>query len=333
MSTRLLILDREQLQGHQVLAQILPGFRDFRTPLVTGYVWLIILWILVGMPIPSKDEKTGILGLINSSEAYLTPAAYLAVISFAAYMIGILLTIDFSQATALVHKYGFRIEWTLNEKGKSRPHVIWHKADTAYRKALNRKSEATLTKVLWAAMRRVELRDVPWTTVYRTYNLMIPSQEVYDERSQELYGDGGEPELKRRLRKEGLREAALLLYSEMDDEISTLATQLQEKSKELFSSYDRERSEAEFRLSLAIPIAVLSIQALVLSFAGGQAMGVVGAVLGLIVAAVLLRKGWTKILEATNVVATALDIGVVSSQVIEKLDGLSGPFDPAVTTE
>lgn len=316
-----------------MLAQILPGFRDFRTPLVTGYVWLIILWIFVGMPIPRKDEKTGILGLINSAEAYLTPAAYLAVLSFAAYMIGILLTIDFPQATALVHKYGFRIEWSLNEKSKNRPHVIRHAADRTYRRALSPKSGATLTKVLWAAMRRVELRDVPWTTVYRTYNIMVPSEEIYDERRQELHGDGGETELKRRLRKEGLREAALLLHSEMDDEISTLATQLQEKSKELFSSYDRERSEAEFRLSLAIPIAVLSVQTLVLSIAGGQAIGIVGAVLGLVVAAVLIRKGWKKILEATNVVATALDIGVVSSQVIEKLDGLQGPSDPAKTVE
>lgn len=316
-----------------MLAQILPGFRDFRTPLVTGYVWLIILWIFVGMPIPSKDEKTGILGLINSAEAYLTPAAYLAVISFAAYMIGILLTIDFSQATALVHKYGFRIEWSLNEKGKNRPHVIWHKADMAYRKALNRKSEATLTKVLWAAMRRVELRDVPWTTVYRTYNVTIPDEQTYDERRQELMGEGGEQELKRRLRKEALREISPRLSGEMDEEISTLATQLQEKSKELFSSYDRERSEAEFRLSLALPIAVLSIQTLVLSIAGSQAVGIAGSALGLLVAAVLLRKGWQKVLEASNVVATALDIGVVSSQVVEKLDELEAPSDPAAKSQ
>lgn len=34
-----------------MLAQILPGYRDFRTPLVTGYQWIVVLWILVGMPL------------------------------------------------------------------------------------------------------------------------------------------------------------------------------------------------------------------------------------------------------------------------------------------
>ncbi|MEJ1180848.1 MULTISPECIES: hypothetical protein [unclassified Pseudarthrobacter] len=74
-----------------MLAQILPGFRDFRTPLMTGALWLTALWVFVGAPIPKKEDQEGIFGLLNQMSAYLSPALILGVFSFAAYILGVLL--------------------------------------------------------------------------------------------------------------------------------------------------------------------------------------------------------------------------------------------------
>lgn len=49
-----------------MLAQILPRFRGFRTPLVTGYLWLLGPWILLGKPTPTKDRKDGLMGMMNA---------------------------------------------------------------------------------------------------------------------------------------------------------------------------------------------------------------------------------------------------------------------------
>jgi hypothetical protein len=57
-----------------MLAQILPGFRDFRAPLVTGYLWLLAAWILLGKPLPSKARKDGLLGMVNALTEYLSGA-------------------------------------------------------------------------------------------------------------------------------------------------------------------------------------------------------------------------------------------------------------------
>lgn len=73
-----------------MIAQMLPGFRDVRTPLITGYLWLVSGWILLGMPVPSGIETAGVLGAINSLTKFLSPAVSVIVLSFTAYLIGIL---------------------------------------------------------------------------------------------------------------------------------------------------------------------------------------------------------------------------------------------------
>ena len=147
-------------------------------------------------------------------------------------------------------------------------------------------------------------------------------EEEYDERKQTE--EGGQAEVDRQIRKEALRTLSPRLSQEMDEEIPVLATKLQEKNKDLFDSYDRDRSEAEFRLSIAPPIAILSVQLFVLGLSGDVLLGSTAAIAGLVASVVLLRKGWLKVLDSTSVVVTALEIGTISSHVIERLDALEG---------
>lgn len=305
-----------------MLAQILPGFRDFKTPLITGYLWLVIAWIGFGMRIPSKDETTGAMGMINWLTGYTSTATILAVLSFVAYVIGILVTIDVKLATRLVSRLGFTLERQMNDEGKVKWKRLPHRENVSYRRSLANESGSTLLKLLWEAFSRVEARNVPWYSLLKAYNLPVMEEEDYDERVQEEAGN--KAEVDRQVRKEALRTLSPRLSQEMDEEIPVLATKLQEKNKDLFDSYDRDRSEAEFRLSIAPPIAVLSAELFVLGLSGDVVLGSVAAVFGLVASVVLLRKGWLKVLDSTSVVVTALEIGTISSHVIERLDALDG---------
>lgn len=305
-----------------MLAQILPGFRDFKTPLITGYLWLVIVWILFGMPIPSKDETSGAMGMINWLTGYSSTATILAVLSFVAYVIGILVTVDVKLATRLVARFGFTLERQMNDKGKYKWTRLPHRENVSHRNSLAKDSGSTLLKLLWAAFSGVEARNVPWKDVYDEYQLPIPSEEEQQSLKEEV--GANEQEFYRRLRKAALRRLSPILSTEMEIEIPVLATKLQEKNKDLFDSYDRDRSEAEFRLSISLPIAVLAIQLFVLSFSGNLLLGIVAGVFGLTACAVLVRKGWLKVLDSTSVVVTALEIGTVTSHVLERLGELKG---------
>ncbi|WP_133185588.1 hypothetical protein [Arthrobacter sp. Bz4] len=303
-----------------MLAQILPGFRDFKTPLITGYLWLVVVWIGFGMPIPSKDESTGGMGMINWLTGYTSTATILAVLSFVAYVVGILVSIDVKLATRLVMRYGFTLERQLNENQKRVWKRLPHRENVSYRRSLAHESGSTLLKILWEAFSRVEARNVPWYPLLKEYNLPVMDEEDYNERVQTEAGDRTEAD--RQIRKEALRTLSPRLLQEMAEDIPVLATKLQEKNKDLFDSYDRDRSEAEFRLSIALPIAVLSVELFILGLGGDVVLGSVAAVVGLVASVVLLRKGWLKILDSTSVVVTALEIGTISSHVIERLDAL-----------
>ncbi len=305
-----------------MLAQILPGFRDFRTPLVTGYLWLTALWIIIGMPVPSKDEKTGPIGIVNALGQYLSPVAVPVALSFLAYVVGILLAIDSKFATKTIARFGFKLQRVGTETGGTKWQKIRY-ADTRVHPSATVEEASTLTKVLFEAMGRVETRDVHWGVVYDEYHIKPPESEDYYDQLQELVGD--KVELERRLRKQGLRQLTPLLSRELGSEIPVLATKLQEKNKDLFDSYDRDRSEAEFRLSIALPVLVLSVLGAILTFGGSWIVGLVFLVAGLVVFIALLLKGWRKILDSTGVVVTALEIGTIDSTVIERLDSLSAP--------
>ena len=42
------------------MASLLPGLRDMRVPLATGFLWLVLHWLALYQIIPNKDEATGL---------------------------------------------------------------------------------------------------------------------------------------------------------------------------------------------------------------------------------------------------------------------------------
>lgn len=75
-----------------MLATLLPGVREIRTPLTVGYTWLIVLWLAVGYRMPEPGSAQGVLAdVYRLAHAAGVIAAGIAV-SVAAYIIGVIAT-------------------------------------------------------------------------------------------------------------------------------------------------------------------------------------------------------------------------------------------------
>lgn len=306
-----------------MLAQILPGFRDFRTPLVTGYLWLLSLWILLGKPIPTKDRKDGLMGMLNALSEYLSPLLVVGVLSFAAYLVGVMLAVDIKVVGVLIQRHGWTISRSLSGKGKLKLKFSRNSKLNDYDRIMGTSSGSTMRRLLWDAFSRVNKRLVPWETIYSEYDINYPT----DEQERKYYQDAlGDPDrVEEHIRRTGLGFIGPVLLSDMEAEIPIMATKLQEKNKDLYDAYSKDKAEAEFRLSVALPIAVASVLILFVGLSGNPTLNTSMAMAGFISALILFKKGWTKSQEATNIIVTHLEIKTIKSRVLERLDELQGP--------
>ncbi|MEU5121194.1 hypothetical protein [Streptomyces asoensis] len=71
-----------------MLMNLLPGLREIRTPLASGYIWLLALWFSVRDHVPERAEASGLLlSAYRLMDVVGTPAT-LAAASFVAYLLG-----------------------------------------------------------------------------------------------------------------------------------------------------------------------------------------------------------------------------------------------------
>jgi hypothetical protein len=74
-----------------VLTNLLPGFRELRTPLAVGWTWLVAVWLLTWNAIPPRNHATGIELRLYQLSASLGTAKVLVIGAFVAYLVGSLL--------------------------------------------------------------------------------------------------------------------------------------------------------------------------------------------------------------------------------------------------
>jgi hypothetical protein len=77
------------------LSQMLPGFRHVRAPLISGYIWLFVAWLLLAGELPLKHESTVYRHAYELGEA-AGPIGLALVASVAAYLVGSLVQVFFS---------------------------------------------------------------------------------------------------------------------------------------------------------------------------------------------------------------------------------------------
>lgn len=84
-----------------MLQNLLPGLREIRAPLASGYVWGIGLWLLLSRQFKGKDLTGTVSGQLVQLANWAGKPATLVAISFAAYLTGVLSTALTARVMAL----------------------------------------------------------------------------------------------------------------------------------------------------------------------------------------------------------------------------------------
>jgi hypothetical protein len=96
-----------------ILASVVPGLRDVRGPLVAGYLWLLVAWLIVDPDPKFRDASGALRAVVNLAHA-IGPFATAIAVSVAAYLIGAVSHVFSGVAASLIgalapHVAGTRI--------------------------------------------------------------------------------------------------------------------------------------------------------------------------------------------------------------------------------
>lgn len=223
-----------------MLINLLPGIRDLRTPLATGYLWLLALWLWIPSHFKYIPPTSGVPGDITRLAHYASRAGVVVAISFAAYLIGVL------------------------SKSLNPPLVRLGTAST-YIAALISGSIVPKIQLLdfW---RRAFPVDTPRDEFVE--NRVFASKKKFSEAAVSIAtgrlseaGIYSLQESSRRAADEGVvdKEMQASYYSYLLTEVPGLGNALVGKETELYSVYDRLISEYEFRIGVGAPLIALIV--------------------------------------------------------------------------
>jgi hypothetical protein len=252
-----------------MLANLLPGIREIRTPLAVGYIWLMTFWLWIPQHFKDTVPSTGVPGDIARLAHYSGRAGIAVALSFIAYLVGALSAALFDgpskRTGSLLYYYvGFGTDYYDSERPVTvrfrdffsvvlpppNDAVAW----TIFTVVDARYLFTGINKLSVAAEREaaVRNRDSAWRRTYLAHLI----QQVFAQ------GNG-------------------LLGVQQD----------------LFSAYDRLKAEYEFRSGIAVPLT-----ALIVTLAVRWTPLWLIALLPLLL---LLRTGSERLMEAGDVLADA----------------------------
>ncbi|MFD1210985.1 hypothetical protein ACFQ36_02880 [Arthrobacter sp. GCM10027362] len=276
-------------------------------------------WLFLGSRILELDLAPETTRLIDSVGQLLPSTVAFAIITCVAYVVGILLVIDTKRATSFMSRYGFQI--VRAEQGRRFLGCTVVPYFTDRRSDIHPGiKDPAVNRLVNDALYRAEERKINAFQIRRKYKLPVMDHDEYFERKAEFDPDTDEFEAV--LRNEALEEVKPLLLKQFEDELPKLATKLHKENKDLYDAYDRDRSEAEFRLSIAPPLILLAIEMLAILISKDVLLAWVTALVCIIAAWILLRKGWRKVMESASILVTALEIGTIRSDAIYAIDSI-----------
>lgn len=293
-----------------MLASILPGFREVRTPLVTGYLYLMCVWLALGQDrlLPDEPSSEFTRRLSDLFQTFGTAAA-VATVSFAAYLLGALLTVRKISPRVRSILSTIRIIEGRDQTVSSRSRPGDHRA------RLQQRLDSLPLDI------RVQLNNFVWDQVESAYGADQPQAEAlarlvglgsnFGRAVQEVLGRADH---ERGSGRSWVLPAALNLTIVNEFEVQVLADRLHLEREALWNEYDRLRSEAELRFSLFIPLVLVTVLATVLWSPL--------ALFGLVLPVVLLRQGLSNQRQAESTVWQALLGGWIKSPILEKIQAL-----------
>jgi hypothetical protein len=228
-----------------MLATLLPGLRDLRTPLAVGYLWMIGLWLVLNHYLPESINQTNVpLSSMFELGVFLGTPVMLAAISFVAYLLGSMLTITyllpaerFIQTTmfgSLVNLFGTGS----TRSGASLGTSLRAQFHSLVMSRLREADDLTISPAQHADILQIEINT--GTSAYR------PSRTS----AYRPWGVSETVDLAK------TRELADVYVEEIIADLPAVGIQLQAINRDYWDSYDRTTAEAEFRTAIGPPLAV-----------------------------------------------------------------------------
>jgi|tagenome__1003787_1003787.scaffolds.fasta_scaffold20976603_3 hypothetical protein len=267
-----------------VLLNLLPGLRDLRTPLAVGYLWLAWGWLAFSGEFPSREEATGVAAAVYRFADLAGTGAALAALSFVAYVLGAVFSLQYLVRGALTAPW----EGRRNDPGAF---LRRHRLRAL---GLGFVDDNTFAAVVRAIRARV-----------RAAVAANPSDM---RRIQDLAGIPSGPATEE---AEGIR-VVIGLYRRLQEELPELVTKLAIHDKDrLWEIYDRKSSEGEFRQATSVPLTALVVTAAV--------VGTPWWLLTLLLPVIFMFQGVKRGQEARSEVYQALVQGIIRSTVLDRV--------------
>jgi hypothetical protein len=306
-----------------VLMNLLPGVRELRAPLVSGYLWLISAWLVLArlhwLPV-DRPSGSGEVARLWDLSGILGRTVLLAAISF--------LEIDHHGLVA--RKLAPLI---LRDR---RPSYIPKGTNWPARPAKEILDYANLAARSFSVDARRDLEQLmrqKETALKRSRGRLEQVQEVktllgtYENKKDAMSKD------LKPSRNAVLSEfAADVIAGKVVNEMPQLASRLLVKNMELYGKYDRHMAEAAVRMNVSMALTAFLVLATLLS---GLSWGlrVALALVAVAFGVLLLRQGFLRTMSARDVIAQALAINEVRSRQIYVEKSISPSSEEAAASD
>lgn len=268
-----------------MLTQILPGFRELRTPLATGVLWLLTLWVALGDRIPIRAKASGFISRVYDLAEQVGRPGVGAALLFTAYIVGSVVSIPANQLLREPTHDAWGPDNVLPDEW---PVVQGRPLLTQYR--------STTTMVGYPAFSDTRLLTQQAWADLQTYVSASPLL---------LWLESHKPEQHRDVAKR-------ILLRHLLDELSQLGTRLHAKNSTLYADHDRLMAEADLRVNVGTGVAVLAVA---LSIRASPLFLLVFAM-----SALLIVMGMARARQANDVIVQALVIGEVTSTALAEAE-------------
>lgn len=238
------------------------NLRDVKSALSAGMLMFFALWLLLGDDVAKVQPGDSLLGRVAILVQYVGPAVTLAAVTFAAYLLGLILPF---------HHVGL---WALGRLNRGR---AVRQEDRLFRFILDQVRRAGERESLDELLRRL-LREVPamyefsfpdpwwirlapprWRPRLRGHRTRWALKYAKRKGSIEIEEpDPADLFARRGAERNTEKHITALLLRRIYSESALLAVDLGYKDDKAYDRFDRARSESEFRVGLCLPLLILT---------------------------------------------------------------------------
>lgn len=306
----------------------LSNLRDVKSALSVGMLLLFSVWLLTGEQIVKVVPGDTLAGKVATLVAYLGPVATIAVITFAAYVVGLVLPFH-SIVLGAINRHNRKK--AIREGGKTEgSRLLGFIQDEVVRAAREKPLEDLIYDLAREipGLTRVSFR-FPWWIRFsprclrprlesRWKRYILRKARERDQPTRKEPPEGRFEEFRDQRKQQKALSANL--FQRIYTESALLAVDLSHKDSNAYERFDKARSESEFRAGLCIPLLLLTAVVALHLPPAQLPWGLVAVIgIGCFSVLVLLLRAMHKAREAQEEVNSAIILGRIKVRELQVL--------------